>query len=113
MTVRKSSAVLWIGALIAVGMLLVAGSVGAADQKPTTVKGTVVATDFNDNGDPVQVAIEADDAEYLVAQDEVGFELLDHIGDTVEATGYITDLGEGTLEIKVISFKVVEEPSET
>jgi len=56
-----------------------------------TVTGTVESAEEDENGFATRVYIEADDYDYLVAAEGAGADLVDHVGDRVEATGRVSD----------------------
>lgn len=74
-----------------------------------TVRGFVVADDWNYNDEVVAVSISTEDEEeYLVENTGLGKRLLNHVDDLVEVTGMIrTDVG-GFKNIKVTDFTVLD-----
>ncbi|MDP8214417.1 MAG: hypothetical protein RAO92_01320 [Candidatus Euphemobacter frigidus] len=78
-----------------------------------TIKGIVNAADWEDDGSIIRVAIlTSDDEEYLVADNEMGRELLDFESEGVKATGVVSESEYGEKTIILSSYNVIEyEPS--
>ncbi len=92
-----------------------------------TIVGTVVVVDEDAEGEVTQVAIsvetETEDPnseesytttieDYLVADTEIGRELLELEGKEVEATGEIEVQKDGTRTIAVSAYKIIETPED-
>jgi len=74
----------------------------------TTIRGFVVADDWDDDNEVVSVAVSTDDGdEYLVTRRGLGKDLLDHVDDYVEVVGVVHKDRYGDLSIDVTDFEVV------
>lgn len=88
---------------------------GEEDRATWTVTGQVQVDQEDDDGNVLSVFIEDfDQGDFLVAGDGAGAELVDHVGETVEAIGWVTeDDDEGFYDyiIHVESYKILDEES--
>jgi hypothetical protein len=98
-----------------IAMLVVAFWAGAQEPEPDvgTIVGEVEVAAEDDEGNVIAVSIyDGEWGSVLVADNARGRELLDLVGSTVEATGMITELGDGEdfdYEILVQSYEVFED----
>lgn len=75
-------------------------------KKPVTIRGVVIATEWDAGGDVITVAVAAhDETEYKVEKSGAGSELLRLIHKEVEVTGTVSER-DGKRIIKVTSFSV-------
>lgn len=88
-----------------------------------TIVGTVVAVEWDDDGNATTVAISVEiideeneneeiDEYYLVGDTEKGYELLNYVGEDVEAKGTIKANEDGNKTIYVTDYKIVESEPE-
>jgi tRNA(Ile2) C34 agmatinyltransferase TiaS len=92
----------------AVVLFVLSGGVLASDEKVTLV-GTIVAADWDEDGNVVVIELETEDAIYELDLSQAGTALLGHVGDTVEVTGSLQEDEDGWEVLVVRSFSVVEE----
>lgn len=89
-------------------------------ENETTIEGTVIGTEWDEDDNVVSVAISVtitpeDSTEeeymidYLVTENEKGLELLNFVGQNVQATGTVVEDDDGVLVISVRVFEVIEE----
>ena len=60
-----------------------------AQEKEVTLVGTVVAVDWDDDDNPVQIALSTEDEDIIIAPNDIGTELFDLIDAVIRATGTI------------------------
>ncbi len=109
---RPSTVVVLVALLVIGAFAALAGAQEAgSDAKSVSVVGTVVAADWDDNGNVVAVNIQTDEDEYVVGDTDAAKGLLPLVGQRVRANGTVTESGEGTLVLTVTGFSVVEESS--
>ncbi len=74
-----------------------------------TLVGTVVAADWDDNGNVIGVDLQTDDQDYIIADTGSGPELLQLVGKKISATGTVSHNDDGVSILTVSSFTVLEE----
>lgn len=70
--------------------------------------GEVVAVDWDENDEPVEVALETDGERYAVFHDHGHEELLGHVGHEVEVEGVIEENESGEPIVKIRRVDVLE-----
>jgi len=82
-------------------------------QSQITISGVVTATDWDEHGDVIAVAISTEaDEEYFVYGDAMGRELLQLPGAKVVVTGIAGEDNNGHMTIAVRKYEVLEEEEE-
>jgi hypothetical protein len=76
------------------------------------VSGELVAVDWDENDEPLEIAIEMDGERYMIAHTEQYDELLRYLGHEVEVQGKILRGEPGEQVIGVRSFEVLEPMTE-
>jgi hypothetical protein len=76
------------------------------------ITGFVRGDDWDFDGNPIAVTIEADEEEYSVELDGLGEELLDYVGEEVEVRCTVEKDEDGTLHIRVQDYDVISEGDE-
>ena len=73
--------------------------------------GTVVASDWDEEGNVLAIDLETSDETYLIDLSGTGQELLSHVGRIVEVVGEVEEDEDGWTHILVSSFTVIPDPS--
>jgi hypothetical protein len=107
---RKKSHIALLVVLAAVlgSGLLVRGAAAVGAQEITVV-GTVIETDWDDDGNVTAIDLVADDGNYAIDLSGRGSELLGHVGETVEIAGSISEDEGGWTTLLVASYTVLQE----
>ncbi len=83
------------------------------DDGTVTLVGTVVAADWDEQGNVIGVDLQTDEQDYIIADTGSGVEILHLVGKKISATGTVTQNEDGVSILTVSSFKVLDdEPSE-
>ena len=101
--------------LILVALLVaLCGVVQTAHAETATISGEVEATEYDEDGNVIEVAIYDDDwGSVLVWQNEKGAELLDLVGAIVSATGDLREHDDDPFPYTIsVTDYTVEEPAE-
>ena len=84
------------------------------DMKPSNdvrerfLRGTVMPVDWDSSGSVTRIGLTGTDGKrYLLSRQEVGEELFEHMGQTVEARGVVTEDGSGDLVFVVNQYETV------
>jgi hypothetical protein len=82
-----------------------------AQDNVETIIGTVVAVDWDDDDNPIEIAISTEDEDIIVASNDIGLELFQLIDNVIKATGTI-ELNEDDEKVITISSYVDLGPAE-
>ena len=116
----KSNAIIFSTFCIILAIFLLNNSLVAQEEPEVkTIQGTVVATEWDEDdnvsGVAISVVVEPEDEteeayveEYIVADNAKGHELLNLVGEEVEATGTLETDEDGYITITVMSYKIME-----
>jgi hypothetical protein len=103
---KKNERILFLVLCALVVSLFLVMPVKAAEEE--AIIGTVVAATTDAGGKVTAIKIEADDGDYLVANNDKAKELITFIDKDVEVTGTVKESG-GKKTITVTSFEVIAE----
>ena len=76
------------------------------------IVGTVVAVDWDEDGNVIDIELDTERDVYPVELDEMGTELLDYVGDVVNIQGVLFWNDDEWTVLRVESFYVVDEDEE-
>jgi hypothetical protein len=90
-------------------MLALLGSMTAVADDEVTLIGTVVESDWDDDGNVIEIELETDDGSYTIEISGKGQELLAHIDEQVEVVGTQYEDDDGFQYLKVSSYTLITE----
>ena len=68
----------------------------------------MTANDWDLNDVVNSISIEADGEEYIVENDNLMIELSDFLDEEIEVIGIVTENGDGTKYIRIVSYELLE-----
>ncbi|MCK7481302.1 MAG: Ig-like domain-containing protein [Candidatus Moduliflexus flocculans] len=98
--------------LVAATWVLAADVPVYAADNVTYIEGTVLATEIDEDGNPLSISIITKDDEYVVSDSDAGRKLFRYVNRRVRVRGTVRSDGEGNLVITVASFEVMEGSSD-
>lgn len=80
--------------------------------KETTITGSVVPSDWDNDDNIIAISISTEDDDYVVEMNKLGEELFDFLDEDVEVIGFVREDRDGSKRIRVISYEVLDEMEE-
>jgi hypothetical protein len=107
-TVNRRNKGIWIAAALVAGLAPFFPALVGGEEREVTLVGTVIESDWDEDGNAIAVELRTDDEVYSIASVGRGADLLSYDGQLVEVVGTVSVDDDGWNVLSVSSFTLLE-----